>query len=226
MNITAIIVAAGRGRRMAAAVKKQFLLLGNKPVLIHAVERLSRIPAVRRIIVVAADEDIPLTRKLLDEHRITTPTAITAGGRERQDSVYRGILAAEGSPWILVHDGARPLVQPSDVQRLIDEVRSTRAAILATPVRDTVKWVEDGRAEKTLPREKLWLSQTPQAFSGDLLRAAHERARADHWSATDDASLVERLGIPVHIVPGSPFNLKITTPEDLTLAEALLDRGL
>ncbi|MBX6394778.1 MAG: 2-C-methyl-D-erythritol 4-phosphate cytidylyltransferase [Alicyclobacillaceae bacterium] len=226
MSTTAIVVAAGQGKRMAASTKKQFLILGNKPVFIHAVERLSSVPEIDHILVVTAEEDVTLTRQLLETHSITKVTGITTGGRERQESVYRGILAAGDSRWILVHDGARPLVQPADVRRLIQEMHTSGAAILATPVKDTVKWVEHGRVAKTIPRERLWLSQTPQAFRGDLLREAHERALAENWSATDDASLVERAGWPVSIVPGSPFNLKITTPEDLTLAEALLNRGL
>ncbi|WP_041303515.1 2-C-methyl-D-erythritol 4-phosphate cytidylyltransferase [Kyrpidia tusciae] len=226
MNVTAIIVAAGRGRRMGASEKKQFLLLGQKPIFLHAVERIAHVPAIRNIVVVTAAEDIVRTHHLIERARIPVPTRITAGGPERQESVYQGILAAGESSHLLVHDGARPLVQQDDVRRLLAALHDHPAAILAAPVKDTVKWVENGRVERTMPREKMWLSQTPQAFAGDLLRQAHERARAEHWSATDDASLVEKLGIPVHIVTGSPFNFKITTPEDLTLAEALLERGI
>ncbi|MDI3328259.1 MAG: 2-C-methyl-D-erythritol 4-phosphate cytidylyltransferase [Alicyclobacillaceae bacterium] len=226
MDITAVIVAAGRGTRMGTAVKKQFLALGDKPVLIHAAQRLAAAPEVDRLVVVAAPEDVDLTRRLLEEHSITKVHRVTTGGPDRQDSVYRGLMAACDSRWILVHDGARPLVRPSDISRLVPAAEKSGAALLAVPVRETVKRVIDGRVEETVPREDLWLAQTPQLFRTDLLLLAHDRARAEGWYGTDDASLLERIGITVSVVPGSPSNLKITTPEDLALAEALLRLGL
>jgi 2-C-methyl-D-erythritol 4-phosphate cytidylyltransferase len=144
------------------------------------------------------------------------------GGRRRQDSVREG-LKAGGCDWVVVHDGARPLVTPQLIEAGLAAAQETGAAVCALPAQDTVKRVdEEGRVVRTLDRRRLWLVQTPQVFRYDMLLDAHERSRQP---ATDDAALVERLGQEVRVFPGSPRNLKVTTPDDLALAEALLKLG-
>jgi 2-C-methyl-D-erythritol 4-phosphate cytidylyltransferase len=151
--------------------------------------------------------------------------AVVAGGVERQESVARGLAAVpQTAPWILVHDGVRPCITPALVRRIVDATRAHGAAIAALPIVETLKRGVEGWVKETVPRDGLWVIQTPQGFRADLLREAHRRATADGVLGTDDAALVERLGTAVRLVPGLPGNVKITRPEDLPLARQLLVR--
>ena len=228
-SVTALIVAAGEGRRFGGSVPKQFLPLAGIPLLAHSLRALA-IPGVVDGLVVAvppgtegrcrAEVVVPLA--------LPIPVALVAGGAERQASVRAALDRVEpGVELVLVHDGVRPFVPRRDLEAVVAAARRHGAAILALPVRDTIKRAGADSpipmVVETIPRHDLWAALTPQAFRRDLLARAH--GAADGIEATDDATLVERLGHPVAIVPGWPGNLKVTRPEDLALAEALLARG-
>lgn len=217
-----IIVAAGRGSRMGRKTPKQFLELAGEPVLVHTLRGVAACPDIDGILIALPPEEMSSFSSLFE--RAVPSVRIVAGGGERQESVFNALQAIDRlhTDIIVVHDGVRPLVTGADFSRVIARARETGAAILACPVRDTVKEVEGDRIVRTLDRQRLYLAQTPQAFRADILIEAHERARREGIMATDDAALVERCGHPVVVVEGSPYNIKITWPEDLLLAEALL----
>jgi 2-C-methyl-D-erythritol 4-phosphate cytidylyltransferase len=219
-DVNVILVAGGTGRRLGGAVAKQFQPLGGRPMLVVTASRFVGIPGLARMIVVAAAETTDHCAALLAP--LGLPIRFARAGAERQHSVASGIAALDDDcAFVLVHDAARPLVRPASIAACLAAARTTGAAILATPVPDTVKRVKDGRIVATVPRSDLWLAQTPQAFAVDVLRRAHAAATSGQ-TATDDAALVERLGLPVAIVAGEASNRKITTPEDLIWAEAML----
>ena len=226
---TAIIVAAGQGVRMQSDTRKQYLTLGGIPVLARTLKAFDRCAAIRAIYLVIPETDFPFCRKtILPGAQVATPVHLVAGGVERFDSVYNGLLAADcKNEIVVIHDGVRPLVMPDQIDACIGVAAETGAGILAIPVKDTLKRVHTGSViETTVRQESLWAAQTPQAFQYELILEAHQARghRAD--DITDDAQLVERMGRPVKIIPGSDMNLKITTPEDLALAEAILSAGL
>lgn len=221
-NVNVILVAGGTGRRFGGDVPKQFQLLGGRPMLVVAASRFVGLDDLARLIVVVADDVRERCESLLAP--LGLPIRFAAAGAERQQSVASGLAALDADcAFVAVHDAARPLVRPRDVVACLVAARATGAAILATPVPDTVKRASEGRIVETVPRGDLWLAQTPQAFAVDVLRRAH--AAAGDGVATDDAALVERLGLPVAIVPGDATNRKITTREDLAWAEAVLAAG-
>jgi 2-C-methyl-D-erythritol 4-phosphate cytidylyltransferase len=215
--LSAVIVAAGSGTRMGSAISKQYLPLGDKPILAHALEAFQRCEAVRAIVLVVGADDVERGRCLVLEHRIDKCTAVVAGGADRQQSVHAGLRALDReTEWVMVHDGVRPFVTVELIERLWAAVRQCEAAVLAVPVKDTVKLVDSaGWIEATPDRSRLWAIQTPQAFRLDVLLAAHEAALRDGFRGTDDAVLVERIGRRVRIVEGEYTNIKITTPDDL-----------
>ncbi|MGB9802761.1 2-C-methyl-D-erythritol 4-phosphate cytidylyltransferase [Desulfofundulus sp.] len=224
-NIFGIVVAAGRSVRMGQGINKQFLPLSGLPVLARSLLVFEEAVPVKGYILVVAESEITRASRLArQEWRCRKLLAVVPGGERRQDSVRRGLEALPPEAEIvLVHDGARPLVGVEELVTVASEAMRWGAATLAVPVKDTVKEVgADGFVVRTLPRESLWLTQTPQAFRLSLLREAHLRAEVGKITATDDASLVEALGYRVKLVPGSYRNIKITTPEDLAVAEALL----
>jgi len=222
VRIGAVIAAAGRGTRLGRAGPKVLVPLGGVPILVRAVLPFQRSTAVHEIVVVASEEALADVRACLDRYHLSKVCAVVVGGAERQDSVARGLAALGPCEVILVHDGARPLVE----ERLIEEVARAAsefgAAIPALPLRETLKRVADGQVVETVDRAGVWAAQTPQGFRADLLRTAHARARTDGVIGTDDAVLVERLGHPVRVIPGRAQNLKVTTAEDLDIAEALV----
>lgn len=223
----AVIVAGGQGLRLRGTVKKQYRLLSGLPVLAHTLLAFDRCFEVEKLFLVVPPEDMDDCHgELLPElaPRLTTPVQLVAGGARRQDSVYQGLLACENQAAIvLIHDGVRPLVSPRLMQDAIEGARAHGACIPAVPASETLKQAnENGWIRTTLARERIWLAQTPQTFAYDIIRQAHEAARSHGITATDDAFLVEWSGRPVRIIPGSRLNIKITTPEDLVLAEALL----
>lgn len=227
MAIIALVPAAGMGKRMGAGINKQYLQLGGMPILARTLRIFEDAPFVDRIVpVIPADEIAFCREQVIDRYGFRKVSEIVQGGKERQQSVLNGLRSLDGSAAeddiILIHDGVRPFVPPSVVQRSIDVAREYDGALVAVPVKDTVKVVTDGVVTDTPSRETLWLAQTPQTFRYGVIRAAHEIADAEQFLGTDDASLVERLGDKVHIVIGDYRNIKITTPEDLVMAEAFL----
>ena len=221
MNANIILVAGGRGRRFGGSVAKQFQLLAGTPLLVWTARRFRDAPGLARMIVVAAPEEHARCQTLLAP--LGLPLRFAAAGPERQQSVAAGVALLDPDCTIaVVHDAVRPLVEPAEIAACMRAAHETGAAILATPVADTVKRCAGERVVETVPRGALWLAQTPQAFRADVLRRAHAEATRDRVTATDDAALVERLGLPVALVLGSPRNRKITTRDDLAWAEALL----
>lgn len=216
-----IVVAAGRGTRMGTKESKQFLFLQDKPIIVHTLEVFDRHPLISEIVLVTGEQDVDRCRAWVAEYGIKKQVKVIPGGAERQHSVYQGLLAV-GTPWVLVHDGVRPFVTSGQVTSCYEAAVKHGASILAVPVKDTVKQVDAaGRVTATPDRRSLWAIQTPQAFRrSDLLRA-HEKAEAEGFIGTDDAMLVERLGIPVMVTEGGYSNIKITTPEDLDYAEII-----
>jgi len=220
-DVDVIVVAGGTGRRFGGPVAKQFQPLAGRPMLAVTASRFVGLPGLGRVIVVAPPDAFRECRALLAP--LGLPLRLAPAGNERQQSVANGLAVVDPDCAIVaVHDAARPLVRREQVVACVDAARATGAAILATPVPDTVKRVRDERIIGTIDRRDLWLAQTPQAFRVDVLRRAH--AAAPEGAATDDAALVERLGLPVAIVAGDPNNRKITTPDDLVWAEAFLAR--
>lgn len=223
--ISAIIVAGGSGSRMETSTKKQYLKIKDKEILVYTVECFQNMPEIQEIVVVTGKEDIAYVEKLLkDTYKLNKVSYIVAGGKERQDSVYNGIQAAdEKSDYLVIHDGARPLVTEEVVRAGLDMAYTHRASIIAVPVKDTIKLVsKDGKVEATPDRSSLWSVQTPQIFEKELIIHAHEYAKEHELSVTDDSMLVEAIGVPVYIVEGEYTNIKITTPEDLIIAEKML----
>lgn len=228
MKVHVLVPAAGAGRRVGAKVKKQYLMLGDRPLLAATLVRLAEHPRVNAIHVIApeSERDYCLT-EVIEKYALKKIAGVVIGGAERQDSVRNGLLAceAEADDIILVHDGVRPFFPPAKLDRLIDAAREHGASLLAVPAQDTVKEVVAGRVSRTVDRSHLWLAQTPQAFRFGLIAEAHLRAWREGYRGTDDASLVEWCGWPVAVIPGSAYNLKVTTPADLVLARALLAAG-
>ena len=222
--IAAVVVAAGKGVRMGGPLPKQFLTLRGMPVVCHSLKVLAR--HVDAVVLVAAQQYIAYCReKVLTRIDLPVPIDVVAGGKERQDSVYRGLCAIEGhAELVLIHDAVRPFVPEEALTTAIRRAQETGACILGISAIDTLKQVRDGRIAGTLQRDGIWQAQTPQVFRTDRILAAHRQAIREGIVGTDDAALVERMGHPVDIVCGSRFNLKITTPEDLLIAEALFDR--
>ncbi len=221
----AIVPAAGRGLRMGGQIPKQFLALGGQPIVVHSLRVLNAAPSVREIILAVpeAERDFCL-REIVASHGFKKVRQVIAGGAERQDSVRHGLDAMDAkAELVLVHDAVRPFVTTAMIDRVVARAAEVGAAILAIPMRDTVKQVDaDGLIEATVDRGRLWLAQTPQAFRTSLLREAHQKALVEGKRATDDAQLVEWLGHKVAIVEGSTENIKITRSEDLGIGEAIL----
>jgi 2-C-methyl-D-erythritol 4-phosphate cytidylyltransferase len=227
MAVTAIVAAGGQGVRMKGDVPKQFLMLGDRPILFHSLQRLAECPRIDDLIAVVPADHLEYTRTLLhEEYPLAKPTRVVAGGEERQDSVRAGLeeLSLE-CDLVVVHDAVRPLVSNSVLVAVIQAAEKDGAATAAIQPADTIKLVDsDRQISENLPRSMLWQIQTPQAYRKDLLLRAHQRAFEDNFYGTDDSVLLERLGVRVRIVPGHPRNLKITTPDDLVMAEALFRR--
>lgn len=218
-QVGAVIAAAGRGVRMGG-VDKLLAPLAGRPLLADSLAAFQGCAAVQRVVLVMAEERLEDGGRLVREGGFDKVSSVCAGGARRQDSVRAGLEALGPCEWVVVHDGARPLVTARLIEEGLAAARETGAAICAVPVSDTIKQVAaSGEVERTLEREGLWLVQTPQVFRYDLLLEAHRAARIE---ATDDAALVEAMGGRVRVYMGSPRNIKVTTPEDLALAEDML----
>lgn len=220
-QVGAIIVAAGSSSRMQGT-DKLFVRLAGRPLLAHVLARFQESADVDRIALVVSATNLQRGRQLVAEYGIDKLSAVCEGGRRRQDSVRLGLEALGECDWVLVHDGARLLVRPC-ISEGLEAARETGAAVPAVPIADTVKEAgPDGTVGRTLDRSRIQAVQTPQAFRHDLLLRAHEEVSAD---VTDDAAMLEALGLPVRLYPGSALNIKVTTPEDLRTAEALLQEA-
>lgn len=221
-KVTAIIPCAGQGKRMDTEQNKPFLLVLDKPILAYTLDIFQKHPLIDQILLVVRREEIDYCQKeIVDKYQFDKVKKIVAGGQERQESVYFGLLSLdEDTELVVVHDGVRPLVSAGIIEQVIQKALETTAAIVAVPVKDTIKEVHlNNVVEQTLPRERLWQVQTPQVFDKKLLLKAYGEALKTGFMGTDDASLVERLAVSVSVVKGSYLNIKITTPEDLILVE-------
>lgn len=225
MNVHVLVPAAGSGSRIGGGIKKQYLELGDQPVLVQTLLRLAAQPQITAIHLIVPESDVDFCQtELVDRYRLEKIDGVITGGVERQDSVRKGLEAcgAVSQDVILIHDGVRPFFPKEQIGPLVQLAAVEGAAVLAVPVQDTIKEVFDGRVRSTPDRSLLWQVQTPQAFRCERIREAHQRAYTSGYVGTDDASLVEWCGWPVAVLPGHPHNLKITTPADLALARALL----
>ncbi|GFO65741.1 2-C-methyl-D-erythritol 4-phosphate cytidylyltransferase [Geomonas paludis] len=222
----ALIPAAGMGKRMGAGSNKQYLMLDGMPILARTVQTFQEAACIDAIYLISPEQEIPFCRsEVVERYGFTKVRAIVPGGSERQHSVYNGLRAIddiEPEDIVLIHDGVRPFVSVQMLEDAVAAAREAGACVVAVPVKDTVKVVREGVVAATPPRETLWLAQTPQGFRYGLIRAAHDQAAAAGFLGTDDASLMEWQGQPVRVVQGDYRNIKITTPEDMILAEAFL----
>ena len=226
-NVSAVIVAGGSGNRMQMQGNKVYLPLDGFPILFHTLSVFEACELINELIVVVPTGEIDFCRKtVIEPLGISNALKITAGGKERQDSVRCGLRETSANcDLVVVHDGARPLLTLGLLEAVIKEACTCGAAIAAVPVKDTIKIADaQGFVVDTPARDMLWSVQTPQAFRKDILVAAHDFAQAKGILATDDASLVEKLGVPVKIVFGEYDNIKITTPEDVHIAGATFSR--
>lgn len=225
----AIVPAAGRGLRMGMNTPKQFLKLSGQSVVARTVEALAAAPFLSGLFLVVPEDFLPAAREIADSMatrlRPGCEITILAGGVLRQDSVFNALSRLPADcQWVLIHDGVRPFVSKDLLKRTLRGASHTGACIAALPATDTVKRVRGESVLETLPRDEIWLVQTPQVFRRDLLLEAYEEARRQGWEVTDDASLVERLGYSVTVVSGERTNIKLTTPEDLEWAAWRLSR--
>jgi len=217
----AIVPAGGLGTRMGSRRPKQYLRLGRVPILVATLRALGRARGIAGVVVAVPEAHVVETRRLLARLRVPRILEVVAGGADRQESVWRALQRIpEQAERVVVHDAVRPFIDAALVARVLGAAAAGGAATCGIPVRETVKRVTDGAIEATIPRRGLWLTQTPQAFTRALLWEAHDKARRDGFAGTDDAVLVERLGVTVAMVQGLGQNLKITTPEDLQTARA------
>ena len=223
----AIIVAAGKGRRMAASRPKQYLLLNRKPVLYHTLSAVWACDKISGVWVAVAEDDLDHCKNFVLGRSLPGPVQLVAGGKTRQESVFNALLSLEKTAGhgdvVAIHDGVRPFIHPDHMANCIESAQKNGACILAIPASDTLKKVDsNGKIFQTTDRSQVWLAQTPQAFRFGLILKAHQKAREMGIQATDDAMLMEKLGLPVYVTPGSRNNIKLTTAEDLALANALI----
>jgi 2-C-methyl-D-erythritol 4-phosphate cytidylyltransferase len=227
MRTLAIILAGGAGKRMGAATNKQLLLLDNKPIIVHTLQVFEECRAIDGIYLVVNQKDLPVIQEeILEANRFNKILKLVIGGRLRQDSVKNGLEAIEcPCDIVVIHDGARPFISPSFIEKGIFLMEMFDAIIPAIQVKDTIKVVsKEGFVTKTLERDSLWHVQTPQTFKYELVIKAYRDGMAKKLCGYDDATFMEHAGKKVKVIEGSPFNLKITTPEDLIMARGILSQ--
>lgn len=224
MAYQVIIPAAGQGKRMGAGKNKLLIELNGIPVLIHTLMVFEEDDECEGIILAIHPQDEGEFNELLLKYRISKVKNLVPGGKERQDSIYHALKTVSGDGIVLVHDAARPFIKQEYIHRLAETAEKTGAAIIGVPAKDTMKTVQNGNVVETVERSSLWVVQTPQAFRISLLLKAYKKAEEEHFIGTDDSSLVERLGERVTMVEGDYDNIKLTTPEDLFFAEAILKK--
>ena len=222
---TAIVLAAGKGTRMNAGMNKQFMLINDRPLLAQTLAAFQSCNAIDSIILVAGRDELKACKEqIIDRYGFDKVDKLVPGGSERQQSVYNGIMELEDDCSIVViHDGARPILPEGIIEKCIDGAKIYGAVSAGMPAKETIKILnEEGFVQYTPERGKVWVTQTPQAFKRDIIEKAHETANIKGISGTDDAFLVECMGIKVKMLEGSYENIKITTPEDIILAEAIM----
>ena len=218
LKVGAVIVAAGSSQRMGG-IDKTLALLGNRAILARVVDIFQGCKPVDQIVIVLSEPNLERGRQLVAEQGWSKVTDVWPGGKRRQDSVVAGLSRLQDCDWVVIHDGARPLLTEEIINRGLSEARETGAAVAAVPVTDTIKVSSGDRIiRETLSRQNLWAVQTPQVFRLDIIAEAYRKSKGE---VTDDASLVEQLGHRVKLYMGSYDNIKITTPRDLALAEVL-----
>ncbi len=225
MRTLAIVLAGGAGKRMGSSTSKQFLLLDNRPILVHTLQVFQECRPVDGIYLVVNHRDLPLIQEeILETYHFSKIMKLVIGGRLRQDSVRNGLEAIDEScDVVIIHDAARPFVSPAFVEKSIFLMEMFDAVIPAIPARDTIKVIsKEGFVLKTLERDALWHIQTPQTFKYDLIAKAYREGMAKKLCGYDDSTFIEHLGKKVKVVEGSPYNIKITTPEDLLIARGIL----
>jgi 2-C-methyl-D-erythritol 4-phosphate cytidylyltransferase len=229
MKTVAIIPAGGSGKRMQERLSKPYLSVDGKPILVHTLSVFQRSPDIDEIVLVVLEEDIQLVRQMIVKSQgISKVRHVVAGGKQRQDSVRNGLAVVDDqADIVLIHDAVRPFISESLIRLTVREAEIHGAVTVGMPVKDTIKRVDTGGwIVETLNRQVLWMTQTPQAFRRSVIQEAYRRADEDQFYGTDDASLVERMGCRVKMIAASYANIKITTPEDLLMAEFLIKREL
>ena len=225
-RVTAVIPAAGSGIRMGLEEAKQYLELGGKPLLARTLRAFQECHLVNAVIIVVPEKDVDYClQQIVQRYQLSKVYKVISGGERRQDSVRNGIEAvADSCRWVLVHDGVRPFVSTELIEKVIKAARRFRAVITGLPVTETIKQAgSKGNVLRTIKRRDLWLIQTPQIFRREDIHLAHQEALRQGWTeATDDAFLVEKIGISVKIIEGEERNIKVTTPHDLQVARFLL----
>ncbi|SCI47111.1 MULTISPECIES: 2-C-methyl-D-erythritol 4-phosphate cytidylyltransferase [unclassified Romboutsia] len=219
-----IIVAAGSGKRMNMGINKQFIKLNEKEIIAHTIETFYKNENIDEIIVcIKKEEEEFFKDKIIDRYSFKN-IKIAYGGKERQDSIYNGLkLIDSRCEIVLIHDGARPFVSERIINNSIKVAREKKAVVVGMPVKDTIKFVDDGSIKDTPNRENLWSAQTPQSFEYKLIMRAYEEAYKHDYYGTDDSMLVEKIGQQVTMIMGSYDNIKITSPEDIGIGEQILN---
>ncbi|UCD70757.1 MAG: 2-C-methyl-D-erythritol 4-phosphate cytidylyltransferase [Syntrophobacterales bacterium] len=228
MKTDALIAAGGKGQRMGGRMKKQFISLKGMPLLFYTLKAFEEFEGIEQVCLVLDEGDFEYCRgEIIQKYGITKVSQLVRGGERRQDSVWNGLKAMEGHcDTVIIHDGVRPFVSPDMLKRLMAAMEDVQAVVTAIPAQDTIKRVDGGgNVVDTLQRNTLFHIQTPQGFRYSVIKDAYQKALKEGIEGTDDASFVERMGIRVKVIEGSPFNIKITTPEDIALAHYILKEG-
>src|SRR3990172_9573995 len=230
-KVIAIVPSSGLGRRFGSDANKPFQILGGKPLVVWALEALESVDAIEEIIPVLRKEDVERGIEVFRSYNISKTKRVAAGGKERQDSVYNGLkLIGDKNCIVLIHDGVRPLIEKDLIEKVIKELlkggkgglKSFDGVVLGVPVKDTIKEAGSGIIRRTIKRDSLWAIQTPQVFPYKKISAAYKKSIKEGFYSTDDAALMERYGGKIKVIMGSYSNIKITTPDDVPVAEVLL----
>jgi len=223
----AIIVAGGNGKRMGLDIKKQYILLKGKEILTRAIEAFEACDFVDEIIVVVGKEEINYVQeKIVSHYSLNKVKKVVEGGVERQDSVYNGLVEVDkDTKYVMIHDGARPFITKDVIYKCLQKAKQTGASIIGVPVKDTIKRcdIKSQRVQDTPKRDTLWIIQTPQIFAFDLLMDAYHYSHEQGLQVTDDSMIVEAFGKEVYVTKGEYTNIKVTTPEDLMIGEAIIE---
>lgn len=225
MYCSVVIVAGGKGTRMASDINKQYLELNGKAVLAHTIDQFEKCHMIDEIVIVTGANEVEyFTEHIWKKHGFSKISKVVPGGKERQDSVYNGLLGVNPKAEIvLIHDGARPLIRGEQIVASIEGALEIGACVIGVPVKDTIKICDHNQLiQETPSRDILWAVQTPQAFRYDWILQAYHQGIKNNLQVTDDAMMVEALGYPVKMIPGSYDNIKITTPEDLVIAKSMM----
>lgn len=227
--VSVIIVAAGLGKRMKSNINKQYILLKDKPIVARTIEKFEQNECIDEIIIVTKEDEVDYCKiNIVKKYDFKKVKDIVVGGKQRQDSVYNGLQScSEDSKVVLIHDGVRPFIKNQEITDIIKQTLESRACVTGVRVKDTIKVVDsDNNIIDTPNRENLWAVHTPQSFLYDIILDAHEKCKSEGWNVTDDSMLVEKVGIKVKMIEGSYDNIKITSPEDLYVAESILEKEL